>query len=136
MPVSRSAESEEALVAAARLAAERGATIAVVRVLEVPLELPLDADLPVEADEADALLDEARALVESYGVRAIPRLAAGATSRPGDRRGGAAARTRSSSSSARRRTTRRGRPVVSETVDTILKASPSRVLVVAGRRAA
>ena len=74
VPVSRSAESEEALVAAARLAAERGATIAVVRVLEVPLELPLDAELPDEEDEADMLLDEARALVESYGVRAVPRL--------------------------------------------------------------
>jgi basic amino acid/polyamine antiporter, APA family len=136
VPVSRSAESEEALVAAARLAAERGARIAVVRVLEVPLELPLDADLPVEADEADMLLDEARALVESYGVRAIPRLLRA-------RRAGPAiveeARRRNAELvvvGASRRTTRRGRPVVSETVDTILKASPSRVLVVAGKRAA
>ncbi|MGH3037366.1 MAG: amino acid permease, partial [Gaiellaceae bacterium] len=74
VPVSRSPESEEALVAAARLAAERRATIAVLRVLEVPLELPLDADLPDEEDEADLLLDEARAFVEAYGVRAVPRL--------------------------------------------------------------
>ena len=136
VPVSRSAESEEALVAAARLAAERGARIAVVRVLEVPLELPLDADLPVEADEADMLLDEARALVESYGVRAIPRLLRA-------RRAGPAiveeARRQNAELvvvGAPTRTTRRGRPVVSETVDTILKASPSRVLLVAGRRAA
>jgi APA family basic amino acid/polyamine antiporter len=136
VPVSRSAESEEALVAAARLAAERGARIAVVRVLEVPLELPLDADLPVEADEADMLLDEARALVESYGVRAIPRLLRA-------RRAGPAiveeARRRNAELvvvGAPRRTATRGRPVVSETVDAILKASPSRVLLVAGRRAA
>ena len=37
---------------------------------------------------------------------------------------------------APRRTSRRGRPVVSETVDAVLKASPARVLVVTGRKAA
>ena len=104
--------------------------------LEVPLELPLDAELPAEKDEADELLDEARALVESYGVRAIPRLLRA-------RRAGPAiveeARRRDAELvvvGAPRQTTRRGRPVVSETVDTILKSSSSRVLVVAGRRAA
>jgi APA family basic amino acid/polyamine antiporter len=136
VPVSRSLESEEALVAAARLAAERGARIAVVRVLEIPLELPLDADMPEDAEEADVLLDEARALVESYGVRAVPRLLRA-------RRAGPAiveeARRRNAELvvvGAPRRRARRGRQAVSETVDSILKASPSRVLVVAGRRAA
>jgi APA family basic amino acid/polyamine antiporter len=136
VPVSRSLESEEALVAAARLAAERGARIAVVRVLEIPLELPLDADMPEDAEEADVLLDEARALVESYGVRAVPRLLRA-------RRAGPAiveeARRRNAELvvvGASRRRARRGRQAVSETVDSILKASPSRVLVVAGRRAA
>ena len=70
----RTGESEEALVAAARLAAERGATVAIVHVIEVPLSLPLDARLPEEEDEAEALLDDAQALVESYGVRAVTRL--------------------------------------------------------------
>ena len=74
MPVIRSAETEEALVAAARLAAERGATIVLVSVIEVPLALPLGAELPEEEAQADDLLDEARALVESYGVRAMTRL--------------------------------------------------------------
>jgi APA family basic amino acid/polyamine antiporter len=136
VPVSRSLESEEALVAAARLAAERGARIAVVRVLEIPLELPLDADLPGDEEEANVLLDEARALVESYGVRAVPRLLRA-------RRAGPAiveeARRRNAELvvvGAPRRRTRRGRHAVSQTVDAILKASPSRVLVVAGRRAA
>ncbi len=46
VPVVRSNESEEALVAAARLADERGARIAVVHVLEVPMALPLEAELP------------------------------------------------------------------------------------------
>ena len=74
VPVKRTGESEEALVAAARLAAERGATVAVVHVIEVPLSLPLDANLPEEEDAAEALLDDAQALVESYGVRAVTRL--------------------------------------------------------------
>ena len=42
--------------------------------IEVPLALPLDAKLPEEEDEAEALLDDAQALVESYGVRAVTRL--------------------------------------------------------------
>jgi APA family basic amino acid/polyamine antiporter len=136
VPVSRSAESEEALVAAARVAAERRATIAVVRVLEVPLELPLDADLPDEVEDADDLLDDARALVESYGVRAVPRLVRA-------RRAGPAiveeARRQDAELvvvGAPRRTTRRGTPVHSDTAAFVLKASPSRVLLVSGRRAA
>ena len=74
VPVKRTGESEEALVAAARLAAERGATVAIVHVIEVPLSLPLDAKLPEQEDDAEALLDDAQALVESYGVRAVTRL--------------------------------------------------------------
>ena len=57
VPVIESAESEEALVAAARLAAEKRATVALVHVLEVPMDLPLDADLAEREDRADELLD-------------------------------------------------------------------------------
>jgi APA family basic amino acid/polyamine antiporter len=70
VPVVRTGETEEALVAAARLAAERGTTVAVVTVVEVPLSLPLQAGMEHEQDEAEALLDDAQALVESYGVPA------------------------------------------------------------------
>ena len=38
------------------------------------MELPLTAELPSAEREADDLLDDARALVESYGVRAVTRL--------------------------------------------------------------
>ena len=88
VPVKRTGESEEALVAAARLAAERGATVAIVHVIEVPLSLPLDAKLPEEQDDAEALLDDAQALVESYGVRAVTRLLRARRAGPRDRRGG------------------------------------------------
>jgi nucleotide-binding universal stress UspA family protein len=71
--VVRSAATEEALVAAARLAAERNASVGIVSVLEVPLSLPLDAELPDEA-AAHRTLDDAEALVEQYGVRAVGRL--------------------------------------------------------------
>src|SRR5215475_5051011 len=74
VPVLRTAESEEALVAAARLASERRARIVILHVLEVPLDKPLDADLPERAEAADQILDEAQALLETYaGVQIISR---------------------------------------------------------------
>jgi APA family basic amino acid/polyamine antiporter len=135
VPVTRSPESEEALVAAARLAAERGATIAIVHVLEVPLSLPVNADLPEEEDAANDLLDEARALVESYGVRAVVRLARARRAGPAIveeavRRGAELIVV-----GAPRRFGLRG-PLFGKTVDYVLKASPVRVLVAAGKQAA
>ena len=111
------------------------AAIAIVRVVEVPLNLPLDAELPEVEEEANRELDDAQALVESYGVRAVTRLVRG--------RNAAAAivdevRSRAAELvvlGAPRRHARPGRPVFGSTVETVLKTSPSRVLV-AGRMAA
>jgi basic amino acid/polyamine antiporter, APA family len=135
VPVIRSAETEEALVAAARLATERGATIVLVAVVEVPLSLPLSADLPDEEAAADELLAEARAIVEGYGVRVIERLVRA-------RRAGPAIVDEAVLRNAElivvgsgRRFGLRG-PVFGRTVDYILKQSPVRVLVTAGKRAA
>jgi nucleotide-binding universal stress UspA family protein len=135
VPVVRSAESEEALIAAARLAADKRATVALVHVLEVPMDLPLDADLGTREDEADDLLDQARALVEQYGVRCVTRLV----------------RARSASAAIVAEASRRnadlvvigsGRhrggpraPIFGLTVDRVLKGSPCRVLVTAGAEA-
>ena len=88
VPVVRTAESEEALVAAARLASERGSRVAVVHVIEVPLDLPLDVQLPDAEAEADEILDQSTALVESYGIRAVARLLRARAAGPGDRRRG------------------------------------------------
>ena len=132
VPVVRTGESEEALVAAARLAAERGATVAVLHVVEVPLSLPLDARLHGEEDQAEALLDDAQALVESYGVRAVTRLLRA-------RRAGPAiveeARRRHAELvvlGAPRRASSGRRRLFGKTVDYVLREAPCRVLIATG----
>src|SRR5204863_3100618 len=60
VPVVAGPEGRESVDLAARLAAERGATIVALRVLVVPLELPIDAPLPDQEEEGDRLLDEIR----------------------------------------------------------------------------
>jgi APA family basic amino acid/polyamine antiporter len=136
VPVIRSAESEEALVAAARLAAERGSRVAVVHVIEVPLDLPLDVRLPQLEEEADDILDNSAALVESYGVRAVARLIRARSAGP-EIVAEAEGRTAELVilGAPRRRVARGGR-IFGRTVDYVLKHSPSRVLITAGRRAA
>jgi nucleotide-binding universal stress UspA family protein len=136
VPVKRTGESEEALVAAARLAAERGATVAVVHVIEVPLVLPADAKLPEAEEIAEELLDDAQALVESYGVRAVTRLLRA-------RKAGPAiveeVRRRDAELvvlGAPRHAIAGRRGLFGGTVDYVLRESPCRVLVAAGKRAA
>ena len=132
VPVVRTGETEEALVAAARLAAERGTTVAVVTVVEVPLALPLDAHLRDEEDAAETLLDDAQALVESYGVRAVTRLMRA-------RQAGPAivddARRRDAELivlGAPRRAVGGRRRLFGRTVDYVLREAPCRVLIAAG----
>src|SRR3954453_20369536 len=75
VPVVWRRESEAAVDLACRLASERRGTIVALTVLEVPLELPLDAELPGHAErKANDLLDEARAIGDAYGVDVVGRL--------------------------------------------------------------
>jgi basic amino acid/polyamine antiporter, APA family len=136
VPVVRTGETEEALVAAARLAAERGSTVVVVTVIEVPLSLPLDARMEEEQDRAEQLLDDAQALVESYGVRCVTRVLRA-------RRAGPAivAEVRRRNAElvvlgAPRRAVGGRRRLFGTTVDYVLRESPTRVLIAAGKRAA
>jgi basic amino acid/polyamine antiporter, APA family len=136
VPVSDALESEEAVDLAARLAAERRASIAALSVIEVPLELPLDARLPAEERGADALLDEARAIGDSYGVDVRGRIVRA-------RNAG-----RAIVDEAERRHTeiivmgapRKGRggrgTIFGGTVDFVLKHAPCRVMVAAAPKAA
>ncbi len=134
VPVLPGRASDEALDLAASLAAERGARITAVSVLEVPLDLPLGADLPEEERIANRELDEARAIGESYGVVVLPRLVRA-------RSAGAAiveeAERRSSEiivvGAPRQDFGRRRRAVFGRTVDYVLKHAPCRVLVTAAR---
>jgi nucleotide-binding universal stress UspA family protein len=75
VPIASGYPSDEAMDFACRLAAERRASIVTVTAIEVPLDLPLDTLLPEEVEEANAQLDEARAIGESYGVRVTGRIA-------------------------------------------------------------
>jgi APA family basic amino acid/polyamine antiporter len=135
VPATRSAESEEALVAAARLAAERRATVAIVNVIEVPLDLPLDVDLPDREDEADDILDNSAAIVEGYGVRAVVRLLRARTAGPAIVQEAARRNAELIVLGAPRPRVSRGR-IFGGTVDYVLKHSTTRVLIAAGKRAA
>jgi basic amino acid/polyamine antiporter, APA family len=133
VPLVAGSASREAVEVAARLAAERAGRIVLLRVVVVPLELPLDADLSEELAEADQLLDEARAVAGPYGVRTIERVvrarnAGRAIVEEAERRGAeiivlGAPRGRH-------------RNIFGHTVDYVLKNAPSRVMVAAGKRAA
>jgi basic amino acid/polyamine antiporter, APA family len=138
VPVVWRLESEAAVDLACRLATERGASIVAVTVLEVPLELPLDASLPDEAErKANDLLDEARAIGDAYGVNVIGRLVR--ARRAGRAIVDEAGRRHSEiivmGSPRRDRDRRRGR-IFGGTVDFVLKNAPCRVMVAAAPRAA
>jgi APA family basic amino acid/polyamine antiporter len=135
-PVVDSEQSQEAVHIACRLAAERRSQIVAMRVIVIPLELPLDAPLPDQVELADQLLDEAHDIGELYGVRVIERV---------DRARNAG---RAICDEAARRNaeiivmgaprlphrTRRS-AIFGKTVDYVLKHAPCRVMVGAGSRA-
>jgi APA family basic amino acid/polyamine antiporter len=138
VPVAPGYPSDEAMDVACRLAAERRAAIVAMTAIEVPLELPLDAELPSLVREANEQLDEARAIGESYGVSVITRLirtrlAGRAIVDEAARRGseiivmGGPRRVRLAAGR---------RAIFGDTVDFVLKHAPCRVMVAAGRAAA
>ena len=133
VPVMAGEESHEAVELAARLATERAGRIVLLRVIVVPLELPLDADLTEQLDDAYNLLDELRATAEGYGVRTVERVVRA-------RKAGRAivdeAERRASEIIVLGAPRGRHRAIFGHTVDYVLKHAPSRVMVAAGRRAA
>jgi basic amino acid/polyamine antiporter, APA family len=74
VPVKPGRASEEAIDLACRLAADRGASIAALSVVVVPLDQPLDTRLEEEESMADEALDVAAAIAELYGVKFTERL--------------------------------------------------------------
>jgi APA family basic amino acid/polyamine antiporter len=133
VPIVSGPESHESVDLASRLAAERGATIVALRVIVVPLDQPVDADMHEQELAADHLLDEARATAELYGVRVIDRIVRA-------RNAG-----RGIVDEAERRQAEiivlgapRGlhRDIFGKTVDYVLKNAPCRVMIAAGKKAA
>jgi len=137
VPVLRTAESEEALVAAARLASERRSRIVILHVLEVPLDRLLDADLPERQEVADQILDEAEALLETYaGVQITSRLERARSAGPAIVAEAARRDAEVVILGAPRTKVKGGKPIFGRTVDYVLRNAPTRVAVVAGKQAA
>ena len=136
VPVLRGPEAEEALFAAARLAADRRSRIALVNVVEVPLDRSLDADMQEVEQEAERVLDRAEALLESYGVRTVTRVLRARAAGPAIVQDALARDAELIVVGTPRARIRRGKPIFGRTVDYVLKHSPIRVLVAAGRQAA
>ena len=133
VPIVSGPASREAVEVAAQLAAERAARIVLLRVVVVPLELPLDADLRQQLDEADRLLDEASGITEAYGVRSVARVV---RSRQAGRAIVEEAERRGAEIIVLGAPRGRHRQIFGHTVDYVLKHAPCRVMVAAGKKAA
>jgi nucleotide-binding universal stress UspA family protein len=134
VPVVDNPETETAIDVACRLAAERGAAISAVAVIEVPPLLPLDCHLADEEEEANRLLERAGATGDSFGVKVSPRIVR-------SREAGAAIVDEAVANdvelivigAARKRLQSTGALALGSTVRHVLTAAPCRVLVVAAR---
>jgi len=135
VPIVPGRPSDDALDVALRLAKERGARVIALTVMEVPLDLPLDAELPELEAVANRELDEAVGIGDSYGVRVTPRLVRG---RSASVEIVAEAARRDSEiiilGSPRKGLIERRRGVFGATVDRVMRNAPCRVMVTASRQ--
>jgi amino acid transporter/nucleotide-binding universal stress UspA family protein len=74
VPVVGTRLSDEMMVLGCQLAAEKSAVIDVLYVLEVPMNLPLEASLPEGRARGKHVLDTAMAVAREFGVEAWPHL--------------------------------------------------------------
>jgi len=130
VPVSDNVESERAMDVACRLAADHGATITLVNVVEVPPVLPLDAHMRQEEERAHRLLERAAAIADTYGVNVVPRIlrardAAQAIVAQAEER-----RSEILVIGAPRKRHRRLQDAFGSTVEHVLKKAPCRVMVI------
>ena len=134
VPIVPGRPSDDALDVACRLAAERGARVIALSVVEAPWELVADHWQPEEELLTNRELDEAVAIGDSYGVRVTPRLVRG---RSAAREIVAEAERRNVEiivlGSARKHLTDRRRGVFGTTVDRVLRNAPCRVMVTAAQ---
>ena len=134
VPVVAGQPSDDALDVACSLAAERGARIVALNVLEVPLGRPLDDDMEALEDAANNELDEAIAIGDSYGIRVLDRLVRARSAGPAiveeaERRGTEIIVI----GTPRKGLTKTQKAVFGRTVDYVLRHAPCRVMVAASR---
>ncbi len=79
VPVDGTRLTDEMMVLGCQLAADKNATIDVVYVVEVPMNLALDAGMPDERARGRRVLDAALAVARDFGVEAWPHLVASRT---------------------------------------------------------
>jgi len=132
VPLVEGGASEQAMAIACHLADERGASVTAVTVIEVPVELPLDAHMTEEEARAKRTLGEASAIGDLYGVsvlaRALRARAAGeAIVEEAARAGTEIIVLRA----PRKPRSTRAVQVFGKTVDYVLKHAPCRVMVAA-----
>jgi APA family basic amino acid/polyamine antiporter len=136
VPIIGGPPSDAAMDLACRLAAERGARIVALSVLEVPLDQPLARTSPELERAANRELDEALAIGDSYGVRVVGRLERARSPGPAIV---AEATARDAEiivlGSPRHALTAAQAPVFGKTVDYVLRNAPCRVLVAAAEAA-
>ncbi len=72
VPVRDTVVSEEMMVLACQLATERRSAIDALYVIEVPLNLPIDATLPEERERARQVLERAAQAADMFNVRLTP----------------------------------------------------------------
>jgi basic amino acid/polyamine antiporter, APA family len=132
VPVVPGQSSDAAMDVACKLAAERSARIIALNVLEVPLDRELGDRFAELEDAANAELDEAAAIGDSYGVRVLTRLERAHSAGPAIV---AEADARNAEiiviGSPRRGMTARQSAVFGSTVDYVLKHASCRVMVTA-----
>ncbi len=74
VPIVGSRLTDEMMVLACQLAAEKEASIDAVYVVEVPMSLPLDSPLPDERRRADKMLELAATIAAEFGVQMRPHV--------------------------------------------------------------
>jgi nucleotide-binding universal stress UspA family protein len=118
------------MTAACRLAADHGASLTAATVVEVPAELPLDAHMVEEEEQARRLLRDAEAIGDAHGVTVVGRTVRARQAGPAIveivAREGAELVVMRARRSAR---ANRRAPIFGNTVQFVLQHAPCRVIV-------
>lgn len=137
VPIVGSKISREAMVMAGELASEEDASLFALCVVEVPLNLPIDAVPPDEAIQAQKQLDDAAEVAEEFGVKMFKKIAPGRPAGIGRVIVEEAIKTKSQIVMIGAERKRRvGERFFGRTVEYVLRKAPCKVLVVAEEKVA